>query len=106
MKPLAPIYVCHPDGKTKEKVSFELAFDVLFYKSCTIIWAKQSAGMGWQDYRAQHEPILYGWKEGDGKHFFTDDRTMTTIWQIEGTYKRIMCRSHAKACRVCKRSYC
>ena len=82
MKPLAPIYVCHPDGKTKEKVSFELAFNVLFYKSCTIIWVKQSAGMGWQDYRAQHEPILYGWKEGDGKHFFTDDRTKTTIWQI------------------------
>lgn len=82
MKPLASIYVCHPDGKTKEKVSFELAFEVSFYKSCTIIWVKQSAGMGWQDYRAQHEPILYGWKEGSGKHFFIDDRTKTTVWQI------------------------
>lgn len=82
MKPLAAIYVCHPDGKTKEKVAFELAFEVPFYKSCTIIWVKQSAGMGWQDYRAQHEPILYGWKEGAGKHFFTDDRTKTTVWQI------------------------
>ena len=82
MKPLAPIYVCHPDGTTKAKVAFELAFEKPFYKSCTIIWVKQSAGMGWQDYRAQHEPILYGWKEGSGKHFFTDDRSKTTVWQI------------------------
>ena len=82
MKPLSCIYVCHPDGKTNEKVSFELAFKNYFYKSCTIIWVKQSAGMGWQDYRAQHEPILYGWKEGNGKHFFINDRTKTTVWQI------------------------
>ena len=42
----------------------------------------QAAGMGLQDYRAQHEPILYGWKPGDGKHFFCGDRTKTTVWQI------------------------
>ena len=38
--------------------------------------------MGWQDYRAQHEPILYGWKEGKGKHFFCGDRAKTTVWKI------------------------
>jgi len=43
---------------------------------------KQSAGMGWQDYRAQHEPILYGWKPGTGKHFYCGDRAKTTIWKI------------------------
>lgn len=82
MKPLACIYVCHPDSQTGPKLAFEKTFGELFKKSSTLIWVKQSAGMGWQDYRAQHEPILYGWKEGDGKHFYCGDRSKTTVWQI------------------------
>jgi DNA modification methylase len=83
MRTLACIYVCHPDSASAPKIAFENAFAGSFKKSSTIIWAKQSAGMGWQDYRAQHEPILYGWKEGKGKHFFAEDRTRTTIWSFD-----------------------
>jgi DNA modification methylase len=83
MKPLACIYVCHPDSQTGPKLAFEKTFGELFKKSSTLIWLKQSAGMGWQDYRAQHEPILYGWKEGaNGKHFYCGDRSKTTVWNI------------------------
>lgn len=82
MKELAPIYVCHHDSATAPKLAFETTFAERFKKSSTIIWAKQSAGMGWQDYRAQHEPILYGWKEGSGKHYYCGDRAKTTLWQI------------------------
>ena len=92
MKPLACIYVCHPDSQSAPKLAFEKTFAEQFKKSSTIIWMKQSAGMGWQDYRAQHEPILYGWKDGGkGKHFFSGDRTKTTVWKIgrdaQTTYK-------------------
>ena len=92
MKPLACIYVCHPDSQSGPKIAFEVKFAEHFKKSSTIIWLKQSAGMGWQDYRAQHEPILYGWKEGkNGKHFFCGDRAKTTVWNIgrdsQQTYK-------------------
>ena len=83
MKPLACIYVCHPDSQSAPKLAFEKTFAESFKKSSTIIWEKQSAGMGWQDYRAQHEPILYGWKEGQGKHNFYGDRTKTTVWKIK-----------------------
>ena len=82
MKPLACIYVCHPDSKSAPKMAFERSFSERFRKSSTIIWVKQSAGMGWQDYRAQHEPILYGWKDGDGAHYYCGDRAKTTVWQI------------------------
>jgi DNA modification methylase len=82
MKPIACIYVCHPDSASAPKIAFEKTFAEQFKKSSTIIWMKQSAGMGWQDYRAQHEPILYGWKEGKGSHFNAGDRTKTTIWKI------------------------
>jgi len=91
LKPLGCIYVCHPDSHSLPKIAFEKTFAEQFQKSSTIIWMKQSAGMGWQDYRSQHEPILYGWKEGKGKHFYNGDRTQTSVWQIgrEGqvTYK-------------------
>lgn len=82
MKALAPIYVCHPDSATAPKLAFEKTFAEQFKKASTIIWAKQSAGMGWQDYRAQHEPILYGWKEGSGRHYYCGDRAKTTLWSI------------------------
>jgi DNA modification methylase len=82
MKPLACIYVCHPDSASAPKIAFEKTFAEQFKKSSTIIWMKQSAGMGWQDYRAQHEPILYGWKEGKNSHFNAGDRTKTSIWKI------------------------
>ena len=82
MKPMACVYVCHPDSQSAPKLAFERSFAQHFKKSSTIIWVKQSAGMGWQDYRAQHEPILYGWKEGGGKHFFCGNRAETTVWQI------------------------
>ena len=82
MKPLACIYVCHPDSASAPKIAFEKTFAEQFKKSSTIIWMKKSAGMGWQDYRAQHEPILYGWKEGKGSHFNAGDRTKTSVWKI------------------------
>ena len=47
-------------------------------RSATLIWVKQNASMGWQDYRSQHECISYGWKEG-ADHYFTKDRSQTTM---------------------------
>jgi DNA modification methylase len=82
MKNLASIYVCHPDSRSAPKISFETQFAKYFHKAATIIWVKPSAGMGWQDYRAQHEPILYGWKEGRGSHYFVAARSKTTVWEI------------------------
>jgi len=72
MKGLACIYVCHPDSKSAPKIAFETHFARYFHKAATIIWLKQNAGMGWQDYRSQHEPLLYGWKHGEGSHYFIE----------------------------------
>jgi DNA modification methylase len=81
MSPGCVIYVCHADRPRGTRPAFELAFNDAGWKfSATIIWAKTAASMGWQDYRAQHEPLLYGWKEGE--HFFCGDRSLTTLWQV------------------------
>lgn len=43
-----------------------------------LIWAKSRFVLGRQDYQWQHEPCLYGWKEG-AAHYFRDDRTQSTL---------------------------
>lgn len=76
----ASIYVCHADS---EGYNFRGAFIEAGWllKQC-IIWAKQHFVMGRQDYQWQHEPILYGWKPGDG-HKFYGGRNQTTIWHLD-----------------------
>lgn len=45
-----------------------------------LIWAKNTFVLGRQDYQWQHEPCLYGWKEG-AAHYFVKDRTLSTLIQ-------------------------
>ena len=81
-------YVFHGISMAGIRVAFERAFlSAKFRLSSTIVWVKQSASMGWGDYREQHEAMLYGWI-GDG-HRRVRDRTQTSVWQIdrEGDYQ-------------------
>lgn len=43
-----------------------------------LIWVKSHFTLGRQDYQWQHEPCLYGWKEGAG-HYFLDNRKQSTV---------------------------
>ena len=47
-----------------------------------IVWNKQSAGMGWNDYRYQFEFIIYGF-EKTKKHNFYGDRKNTDLWSLK-----------------------
>tara|TARA_R100000426_G_scaffold41432_1_gene32080 strand:+ start:338 stop:1528 length:1191 start_codon:yes stop_codon:yes gene_type:complete len=47
-----------------------------------IVWNKESAGMGWNDYRYQFEFILYGFEKTQ-KHNFYGDRKNTDIWSLK-----------------------
>ena len=75
------VYLCHGDTDRKSIPFIDLFRDLNWKRSSTIIWEKQNASMGWQDYRSQHECLSYGWKDGN-KHYFIDDRSQTTIWKI------------------------
>jgi DNA modification methylase len=69
-------YVWHADS---EGHNFRMAMKNagILLKQC-IIWVKNSLVLGRQDYQWQHEPCLYGWKEG-AAHYFVDERYHTTI---------------------------
>lgn len=43
-----------------------------------LVWVKNTIVLGRQDYQWQHEPCLYGWKDG-AAHYFTDSRTESTV---------------------------
>jgi len=89
--PCAPgcnIFVCHADGRRGIRSAFENAFwDAGFISNTTIVWVKNVASMGWQDFRQAHEPILFGWLEGEGR-VRVKDRALTTVWEVgrEGNY--------------------
>lgn len=43
-----------------------------------LIWVKSHFTLGRQDYQWQHEPCLYGWKDG-AAHYFLDSRKQSTV---------------------------
>lgn len=87
-RPGATAYICHGISMAGIRIAFERAFlSAGFHLSSTLVWCKQAASMGWQDYRERHECLLYGWI-GEG-HRKIKDRTQTTVWEIdrEGNYR-------------------
>lgn len=43
-----------------------------------LIWVKNTITLTRSDYQWQHEPCIYGWKDG-AAHYFTEDRTLRTV---------------------------
>lgn len=76
MKPGASFYIWHADSE-----GFNFRGAVIDCKQKTrqcLIWHKSSLCMGRQDYQWQHEPCLYGWKDG-ASHGWYSDRKQTTV---------------------------
>ena len=74
------IYVFFADMELR---SFVDAFlDGGFKLSQQLIWLKQKMVMGRKDYHCKHEPILYGWYEGEAHNWYSD-RKQTTILEFD-----------------------
>jgi DNA modification methylase len=80
LKPGASFYVWHADS---EGYNFRTAVVECGQKvrQC-LIWAKNALVMGRQDYQWQHEPCLYGWKDG-AAHGWYSDRKQTTLLHFD-----------------------
>ena len=76
LKPGGSFYIWFGDA---EDISFrEACFNNgLSIRQC-LIWVKNAFTLGRQDYQWQHEPCLYGWKDG-AAHYFVDDHTQATV---------------------------
>lgn len=76
----ASIYVCHADSISQQfrRAMKDGGWSI---RQC-LIWVKNTFVMGRQDYQWQHEPILYGWKEGKA-HSWYGGRKQGTVWLID-----------------------
>lgn len=80
MKPGAAFYIWHADT---EGYNFRGACrDIGWQVRQCLIWVKNSMVLGRQDYHWQHEPCLYGWKDG-AAHHWESDRKQTTILNFD-----------------------
>ncbi len=68
---------------SREHINFETALNKAgLTVRQQIIWAKNTFVLGRQDYQWQHEPCMYGWKDG-APHYFVDNRTNSTLQESE-----------------------
>jgi DNA modification methylase len=66
LKPGSPFYIAHPPG------ALCIAFGQAILEAGwrfhqTLIWCKDAMVLGHSDYHFQHEPIYYGWTQGEGR---------------------------------------
>lgn len=103
LEPGAAFYLWHADGSPGRAVRDACHYVGMQVRQC-LIWVKQSATLGRQDYRWQHEPCLhgetqpeqlecgeawdeheaclYGWKDGRA-HLWCSDRKQTTVLEFD-----------------------
>ena len=74
------IYVFFADMELRNFVNAFM--DGGFKLSQQLIWKKSSLVMGRKDYQSMHEPILYGWNEGEAHNWYSD-RKQTTILEFD-----------------------
>lgn len=76
MKDGASFYIWHADN---ESLTFRQALKNSGLElRQTLIWNKNAITLGRQDYQWEHEPCLYGWKDG-ASHSWFSDRSQPTV---------------------------
>jgi len=62
----APFYIAHPPGKLSIMFGNAILAEGWRFHQ-TLIWCKDSMVLGHSDYHYRHEPIYYGWTQGEGR---------------------------------------
>lgn len=76
LKPGAANYVFFACKEVRNFVDAYIQAGFLYKQ--LLIWVKNRITLTRSDYQWQHEPCIYGWKDG-AAHYFTDDRTLRTV---------------------------
>jgi site-specific DNA-methyltransferase (adenine-specific) len=77
LTPNAAWYVWHASRTRPQFLAALAAVGVEAHQE--IVWIKEGFQFGRADYHWQHEPCLYGWREG---HVFLGPRNQSTVWEI------------------------
>jgi DNA modification methylase len=74
-------YICSPQGGELMMMMMMSILEAGWELKHCLIWVKNNIVLGRSDYNYQHEPLLYGWKEG--KHNFYGEGGASSVWQID-----------------------
>lgn len=95
-KPGCPIYVAYADS---ESINFRCSLDMAGWKlSQTLVWMKHQFILSRQDYHWQHEPILYGWKQGR-KHSWQGGHVQSSMVSTEPPIEEMSREQLLKLCK-------
>lgn len=97
-RPGAPFYICMGFSSYPALVEALRPLDVHFAN--VIVWVKDNAPLGWQDYKYKHELVVkgsarkkdkgdavaYGWKNGE--HYFAPIRDESDVWHVAKRHAR------------------
>jgi site-specific DNA-methyltransferase (adenine-specific) len=73
----SPVYIFYGD---KNKLIFQRAFEeVGYHYHQDIVWDKSRLIMGNYDYQSTHESIIYGWKAGANRRWYSDRKQSSVV---------------------------
>lgn len=78
LRPGAAVYVFHSDS-TEGALRQAMEDSGIKVSQC-LIWRKDAFVLGRHDYQWQHEPVLYGWRQG-AAHYFAGGRAQSTVFE-------------------------
>jgi DNA modification methylase len=84
LKEGSSIYVFYSDSMT---IPFLTTFSKAgFHFAQNCIWNKQQFVMTRKDYHYKHEPVMYGWKQGQAHNWYSD-RKQVSVWNFDRPFK-------------------
>jgi len=87
LKPGAAVYIAHPAGALF-MVFAKAFFDAGWKFHEGLIWVKNTMVLGHSDYHFKHEPVMFGYTAGEGRHGrggdgWYGDNSQTSVFEID-----------------------
>ena len=87
LKPGAAVYIAHPPGALF-MVFAKAFFDAGWKFHEGLIWVKNTMVLGHSDYHFKHEPVMFGYTAGEGRHGrggegWYGDNSQTSVFEID-----------------------
>lgn len=75
-------YITGPQGGELSMMMMMMIQEAGFMLKHCLVWVKNNHVLGRCDYHYKHEPILYGWKEGEA-HYYSGNGPNKSVWEID-----------------------
>jgi DNA modification methylase len=100
--PNSPIYVWN--GHRQFGCMYLMLLKLGYQIGSVIVWAKEHFAISYADYNQQVEFCLYGWKKGQGGHFWYGPHNETTLWEVKRDAAKLLIHPTQKPVELAQRA--